>query len=72
MAMSRIKGRYVATVEVDFDAEREPGMIPIEEIQERFRNNTLTEMIQETLATGFYYGKVQVTQQYADIYEVEE
>ena len=72
MAMSRIKGRYVATVEIDFDTERLPGMIPIEEIHEKFRSNTFTEMVRQTLANGFYFGKVQVTQQYADIYEVEE
>jgi len=70
--MSRIKGRYVATVEIDFDTERVPGMVSIEEIQERLRSNTFTEVLRNTLANGIDFGKVQVTQQYADIYEVEE
>lgn len=70
--MSRIKGRYVATVEIDFDFEREPGVISIEEIQERFRRNMFTEMVRQTLADGFGFGKVHVTQQYSDVYEVDE
>lgn len=70
--MSRIKGRYVATVEIDIDTERLPGMISIEEIQERFRDDMFTERVLQTLADGIDIGEIQVTQQYADIYEVEE
>jgi len=70
--MSRIKGRYVATVEIDFDAEREPGMVSIEEMQESLRSNKFTEEIHQMIQDEFDFGKVRVTQQYADIYEVEE
>jgi len=70
--MSRIKGRYVATVEIDFDAEREPGMVSIEEMQESLRRNKFTEEIHQMIQDEFDFGKVHVTQQYADIYEVEE
>ena len=70
--MRRIKGRYVATVEIDFDAEREPGMVSIEEMQESLRSNKFTEEIHQMIQDEFDFGKVQVTQQYADIYEVEE
>lgn len=70
--MSRIKGRYVATVEIDFDAEREPGMVSIEEMQESLRRNKFTEEIHHMIQDEFDFGKVHVTQQYADIYEVEE
>ena len=69
--MKRIKGRYVATVEIDFDTLRTPGMISAEEIQEKFRNNMFTEMVRLRLQNGFLFGTVQVTQQYADVYEVE-
>lgn len=69
--MSRIKGRYVATVEIDFDIERSNGMISIEEIQEKYRRNMFTEMVRQTLADGFEFGTVKVTQEYADVYEVE-
>ena len=70
--MSRIKGRYVATVEIDFDTERVPGMVSIEEIQESLRSNKFTEEIHHMIQDEFDFGEVQVTQQYADIYEVEE
>ena len=34
-----IKGRYVATVEIDFSmSEKEPNLLPFDEINEHWRN----------------------------------
>ena len=68
-----IKGRYVATVEIDFSmSENELGLLPFDEICNNWRNNTteeLTEIIQKELEP---YGKVKITQQYADVYKCDE
>lgn len=68
-----IKGRYVATVEIDFSmSKNELGLLPFDEICNNWRNNTteeLTEIIQNELEP---YGKVKITQQYADVYKCDE
>ena len=68
-----IKGRYVATVEIDFSmSENELGLLPFDEICNNWRNNTteeLTEIIQNELEP---YGKVKVTQQYVDVFRYDE
>lgn len=68
-----IKGRYVATVEIDVSMpENESGLLPFDEICNNWRNNTteaLTELIQNELEP---YGKVKITQQYADVYRCDE
>ena len=68
-----IKGRYVATVEIDFSmSENELGLLPFDEICNNWRNNTteeLTEIIQNELEP---YGKVKIPQQYADVYKCDE
>ena len=67
-----IKGRYVATVEIDFSmSENESGILPFDEICNNWRNNTtevLTEIIQDELEP---YGRVKITQQYVDVYRCE-
>ena len=68
-----IKGRYVATVEIDFSmSENESGLLPFDELCTNWRNNTtevLTEIIQDELEP---YGRVKITQQYVDVYRCEE
>ena len=68
-----IKGRYVATVEIDLSmSENEPGLLPFDEICNKWRNNTtevLTEIIQNELEP---YGHVKITQQYVDVYRCDE
>ena len=68
-----IKGRYVATVEIDFSmSENELGLLPFDEICNNWRNNTteeLTEIIQNELEP---YGKVKITQQYVDVFRYDE
>lgn len=69
--MSRIKGRYVATVIIDTDVEREKGMLPFEIIKKNWTGLApeLKSVIQN-LQPGML--TVEVNTQYSDIYEVSE
>ena len=68
-----IKGRYVATVEIDVSIdENEPNLLPFDEINERWRNDS-TKYMTEIIEQEFYpYVKVKVTQQYVDVYRCYE
>ena len=68
--MSRVKGRYVAQVIIDWDQEREQNMLPIESIRENAK--FLTQSITESL-TEAVQGKTQieVTEQCCDFWEVD-
>lgn len=70
----RIKGRYVALVEIDFNFQHEKEMLPFEKIKENFSDGKLTDDIKELIYSEIMdrYGDVKVTQQYADMYEVED
>lgn len=67
--MSRIKGRYVAKIILDLDAERTEDMASFEEIKKNF--DGLTDTIKGELEQGDF-SKVEVIQQYADLVEAEE
>jgi len=73
--MSRIKGRYVATIEINIDAERTDKMLSIDRLRDRVTNGELTRIISilvnrgDVLAEG--QGTIAVTQQSAEIEEVE-
>ena len=68
-----IKGRYVATVEIDFSmSENESGILPFDEICNNWRNNTTEELIEIIQNELEPYGKVKITQQYADVYKCDE
>ena len=68
-----IKGRYVATVEIDFSmSENELGLLPFDEICNNWRNNTTEELIEIIQKELEPYGKVKITQQYADVYKCDE
>lgn len=68
-----IKGKYVATVVIDFNIrEDDMTLKPFDEIRDAARND-LTPNIQELLQGAFRRdGKVTVSQQYADVYQVKE
>ena len=72
----RYKGRYVAQIVIDFDVLVRKGivMLPFEEIKKKTIDGELTDMIKDVVGGEILddYGKVTVTQQYADMYEVEE
>ena len=68
-----IKGRYVATVEIDFSvSEKDPDLLPFDKIKENVCNDT-TEFLTELIEEEFYpFGSVRVTQQYADVFRCDE
>ena len=67
-----IKGRYVATVEVDIHVADSDGVRPFEEIKEDMVGGPLTDALQKEIEAIFGDdADVTVTQQYADVYEVE-
>ena len=68
-----IKGRYVATVEIDFSvSEKDPNLLPFDKIKENVCNETtelLTELIKQEFCPS---GNVKITQQYADVFRCDE
>jgi hypothetical protein len=72
--MSRtIKGRYVALVEIDIHVTDTDGVRPFEEIKEDMVGGPLTEALQKEIEAIFGDdADVNVTQQYADVYEVKD
>jgi hypothetical protein len=70
----RYKGRYVAQIVIDFDILEQKGMLPFEEIKKKTIDGELTDAIKDVVVGEIIddCGTVTVTQQYADMYEVEE
>ena len=73
--MSRIKGKYVATVTITLDVdENKSGLLPYEEIEQGWKrglNDGVKSAIQHEIIDDDL-GKLEVTQTYCDIYRVEE
>lgn len=72
--MTRIKGKYVATVEIDFDFPQKPylDLCPFEKIK-KMVCDSLTPDIEEMLQNEIgKLGKIKVHQQLADLYEYNE
>lgn len=69
--MSRIVGKWLGTIEIDFEEPCEELDRPLSEIKSDFINGAVTTFIKETLEEESD-GKVTVTQQYADFYEVDD
>lgn len=72
--MTRYKGRYVALIEINFDIEKQKGMLPFDAIKKKTMNGELTDTIRDVVAGEIVdeYATVTVTQQYADMYEVKD
>ena len=70
----RIKGKYVALVEIDFDFEHKQTHLPFEQIKTKVVGGELTNEIKKAIDEEFFDDetKATVTQQYADLYEVTE
>ena len=69
----RIKGRYVAQIVIDFDIKKQEGMSPLGELRKTVDGelaNAIRDVVIGEIMDG--YGTVTVTQQYADLYEVED
>lgn len=68
-----IKGRYVALVELDFHIDESLYSQPFEDMKNDITNGNLTEMIKELLEIEIDdLADINVTQQYADMYKVED
>lgn len=75
--MARIKGRYVATIIVDFNYdEKDKSMLPFDEVEEHLRTGKMNSQVEDLLYDEFSADddkvKLSVEQQYADIYRVED
>lgn len=71
--MSRIKGRWVGLIEIEFDAERKENMVPLVAIQANARERlawNVEEFINKEIVPRV--GTAKVTMQLCDIYEVEK
>lgn len=71
--MSRIKGKYVAQIEMDIDAERTEDINSLEYIRDRLVNGYVTTELENLVSDEMGdYVTVTVTQQYADAWEVQD
>ena len=70
--MSRIKGRYVAQVVLEWDVQRTSETLPLEKIRHHICDGEMKNAITEALADGVDDCTVTVDQQYADVYEVDD
>ena len=71
----RVKGKYVCTVEIDIDFLYKKYMFPFEKIKENIVGGWLTDRIKDVITDEIMnsrFCKTTVTQQYADLYEVED
>ena len=71
--MARIKGKYVATVEINFDFEENEKFLPFEKIKTKIEEELtpfLRELIKDEVAEDI--ATVEVSQQFADCYRVIE
>lgn len=69
--MAKVKGRYVAQVEINFEIdEDEEGLLPFDEMHEKLTVR-FTPMLKAYIEEGFD-GSVEVTQMYADVWRVED
>ena len=70
--MSRIKGRYVAQVVFEWDAQRKINTLPLEEIRRNICDGEMKNAITEALSDGVDDCTVTVDQLFADVYEVDD
>jgi len=71
----RVKGRYVATVILDFDYEERGDTRPVYDVKRVITGGALTEEIKKTISDWIFdetLGTLTVEQQYADLCEIEE
>lgn len=71
--MSRIKGRYVAQVVLEFDVPKDEDMFSLGKIREGICGGGLTGAIKQVLSEGIANNdefSIAVDQLFADVYEV--
>lgn len=72
--MSKIKGKYVATVIIELEAdESKKGLLPFERIKENFNGMTpIVKKILEDEIADPELGTVEVLEQFCDVWRCED
>ena len=68
--MSKIRGKYIAQITINWDKERNPDMIPIDGIRENLKK--LSDYIKEEIVSAAETDMVDITEQCCEIEEVDE
>ena len=66
-----IKIRYVALLEVEDETVQDATGLTIDEIRQNFRSGMIEDGLKDLIAKGFHKPKITITQQLADVIEVE-
>lgn len=67
-----IKIRYVALLEVEDEIEENDSTLTANEIRQNARSGMVEDGLKDLIAKGFYKPKITITQQLADVIEVED
>ena len=66
-----IKIRYVAQIEVEDEFEQNDVDLTVSEIRQNVRSGMVENGLKDLIAKGFHKPKITITQQLADVIEVE-
>ncbi len=66
-----IKIRYVAQIEVEDEFEQNDVDLTVSEIRQNARSGMVEDGLRDLIAEGFCKPKITITQQLADVIEVE-
>ena len=67
-----IKIRYVALLEVEDEIEENDSTLTVDEIRQNARSGMVEDGLKDLIAKGFCKPKITITQQLADVIEVED
>lgn len=67
-----IKIRYVALLEVEDEIEEDENTLTVDAIRQNFRSGMAEDGLRDLIASGFEKPKITITQQLADVIEVED
>lgn len=67
-----IKIRYVALLEVEDEIEENDSTLTANEIRQNARSGMVEDGLKDLIAKGFHKPKITITQQLADVIEVED
>lgn len=66
-----IKIRYVAQIEVEDEINQNDVNLTVSEIRQNARSGMVEDGLKDLIAKGFHKPKITITQQLADVIEVE-
>ena len=67
-----IKIRYVALLEVEDEIEENENTLTVNAIRQNVRSGMVEDGLRDLIAEGFCKPKITITQQLADVIEVED